>query len=61
MNKFAEIILGLILLVIALYAWVMGFKGFGSAAFVVLKGTIMWVIILVGAVLVFLGISELKD
>lgn len=61
MNKFVEIILGLILLVIAIYVWGVNLWGFGSAALSFLKGGIIWIVILVGAVLVFLGISELKD
>ena len=61
MNKFAEIFFGLILLVVAIYAWGVNLWGFGASAIAFLKGGLMWIVLLIGAILVFLGISELKE
>jgi len=61
MNKFAEILIGLVLLVVPIYLWAINFAGFGSAALSVLKGGIIWALIGVGFLLIVLGISELKE
>lgn len=66
MNKWLEILVGLILLIGAIVvAWFSGdwwgnFWNFGSAAWTVLKGGIFWIIIMVGALFILLGISDLK-
>jgi hypothetical protein len=52
MNKWLEIILGLILLVIPIYVWAINWIGFGTAALEVLKGGVIWVV---------LGISDLRE
>ena len=61
MNKWLEILVGLILLVIPIYAWIVNFAGFGTAALSFLQGGIVWLLILIGAVFVMLGISDLKE
>lgn len=61
MNKFVEILLGLVLLLVPVYAWILDYAGFGTAALVVLKGAILWGILLVGLVLLLVGLSSLKD
>lgn len=64
MNKFVEILLGLILLIAPIYVWVdSGLLnwGMGEAALVVLKGGVMWGLIMAGALFLILGISDLKD
>ena len=61
MNKFVEIIVGLLLLIIPIYGWIVNLWGFGDAALVFLKGGIVWVLIMVGLLFLILGISELKD
>jgi len=71
MNKGLEIILGLILLVGAIlvgwlssaYQWAICGKSldFLHAAWILLKGGIFWLVILIGLVLIILGISDLKD
>jgi hypothetical protein len=62
MNKWLEILVGLILIVLAVYAWLanpFGW-GFGAAALEFLKGGIVWLVILIGLLFLMLGISDLK-
>ena len=63
MNKWLEILLGLILVVGAIYvAWLTPFwGGMGSAALEFLKGGIVWFVILIGLLFLMLGISDLKN
>lgn len=61
MNKFISILLGLVLLVVAIYTWGANWAGFGQAALNFLKGGIIWMVLLIGAVLLFIGFSELKE
>ena len=65
MNKWAEILLGLLLLNGAILAWSLtrglGFWDFGSAAWEFLKGGSIWFVILIGFVFIMLGISDLKE
>jgi hypothetical protein len=62
MNKWLEILLGLILVVVPLALILPGMPlaSWGRAALVVLKGGITWMVLLVGLVLIVLGINELK-
>ena len=66
MNKWAEILIGLILLngaiILAWYSGTWGgyFWNFRHAAWEFLKGGIVWFVLLVGIVLILLGISDLK-
>ena len=60
MNKWAEILLGLIFLVVAVYVWGMDYLGLGTAALEVLKGGLLWFVLLIGLLFILLGISELK-
>lgn len=66
MNKWTELLLGLILvlvpIVIAWYSpqWWGEFWNFRSAAWAVLKGGVFWMIVGVGALFILLGISDLK-
>lgn len=69
MNKWMELMLGLILVVAAILVW--GYSAnwelwgisfdFGTAAWQVLKGAIIWVVIMIGLLFLMLGISDLKD
>jgi hypothetical protein len=60
MNKWFEILFGLVLVIAPIYlAWGV-FTGFGIAAIQFLKGGLVWVVILVGLLFVMLGISDLK-
>ncbi len=66
MNKWVEILLGLILLLgIVSFAWVSPnwgtFWNFRHAAWEVLKGGFFWLIAFVGLILIVLGINDLKD
>jgi len=71
MNKWLELLLGLILLIGAIlvgwlshaYDWTLFGKSldFLNAAWILLKGGIFWLVILVGLILIILGISEMKD
>ena len=61
MNKWLEILLGVVLLNGAIFAWGYNFWNFGEAASVFFKGGLVWMIIGVGLILIMLGISDLKD
>jgi len=61
MNRWFELLLGLILIAIAIYAWGMNLYGFGQAALLFLKGGIIWFVIMIALLLILLGISDIKD
>jgi hypothetical protein len=65
MNKWLEIVLGLILIIVAVLIWAytlgLGFWDFGAAAWEFLKGGIVWLIILLGLLFLMLGISDLRE
>ncbi len=66
MNKWSEILLGLILLVGAILVWSYSlswpaFWDFGRPAWEVFKGGLMWFVILMGLLFIMLGISDLKE
>lgn len=61
MNKYLTILIGLVFLIIPIYAWIVNFAGFGVVALTFLKGGIMWMLLLIGAVSLFIGLSSLKD
>jgi len=65
MNKWLEIILGLILIIVAVLIWAytlgLGFWDFGAAAWEFLKGGIVWLIIILGLLFLMLGISDLRE
>jgi len=67
MNKWLELLLGLILLNgVIILAWYSGtwggtFWNFKHAAWEFLKGGLVWFIIMIGLLFIMLGISDLKD
>jgi len=71
MNKWSELLIGLIFIVgailvawmSAIYGWTLFGKdmNFLSAAWIFLKGGLFWFVVMIGALLVLLGISDLKD
>ena len=61
MNKWAELLMGMMLLVAAVYVWGMNIFHMGTAAWQFLKGGVVWIVIMVGLLFVMLGISDLKD
>lgn len=64
MNKWMELLLGLILVIgailVAFYSQGWGMWNFWSAAWTVLKGGVFWGIVMIGALFILLGISDLK-
>jgi len=61
MNKWLELLIGLILIIVPVYlSWVV-FPSIGTNALNFLKGGIVWLVIMMGLLFVLLGISDLKD
>ena len=61
MNKFIGILIGLVLLTAPIYAWIVNFAAFGDAALLFLKGGIMWLLLMIGAASLLIGLTSLKD
>jgi len=61
MNKLLTILIGLILLIVPIYVWIMNYANFGTAALTFLQGGIIWLLLLIGAVSLLVGLSSLKD
>ena len=61
MNKWLELLLGLVLIIAPIYFWAIDLWGFGSAALAFLKGGFIWLVILIGLLFLMLGISDLKN
>ena len=67
MNKWAEILLGLILIIAAVLVWAYSsdwwgaFWDFGPAAWEFLKGGVIWFVIMIGLLFLMLGISDLRE
>jgi len=61
MKKIAGILLGLVFLLVPIYAWIMNTAGFGDAALTFLKGGLMWLVLMVGAVSLLAGLNSLKN
>ena len=66
MNKWTELLLGLILvivpIIIAWYSpdWFGQFWNIRRAAWEFLKGGLFWIIVMIGALFILLGVSDLK-
>ena len=70
MNKWAELLLGLVILVGVIwgawasdaYSWMLFGKDFSflHSAWVFLKGGIFWLIAMIGLLLIILGINDLR-
>jgi hypothetical protein len=61
MNKWIELLVGLVLVLAAVIAWIVNFWGMGAAALELLKGGIIWAVIAVGLLFLILGISDLRE
>ena len=61
MNKYLEILIGLILLLVPVYTWITNWADFGTAATLFLKGGLVWVLLGIGAMFLMIGLSDLKD
>ena len=60
MNKWLEILVGLVLVIAAVLAWVL-IPSWGAAALAFLKGGIVWFVIMIGLLFLMLGISDLRE
>ena len=66
MNKWAEILIGLILIIASVLVWAYSpmwgsFWNFGTAAWEFLKGGVIWFVIMIGLLFLMLGISDLRE
>ena len=61
MNKYLEILIGLVILLAPIYAWIANWASFGTAATLFLKGGLVWLFLAIGAVFLIMGLSDLKD
>ncbi|MCR4284626.1 MAG: hypothetical protein NUV97_01115 [archaeon] len=61
MNKFIGIIFGLILFLAPISAWIVNIWGVGDAASVFFKGGLVWMLIILGAILLVMSLSSLKE
>lgn len=61
MNKWLELLIGLILLLVPIYLWIASLWGFGASALIFLKGAAMWIVMLMGLLFIILGISDFKN
>lgn len=63
MNKFAGIILGLILLLVPIFDWMTNSTGLalGESALTFLKGGLVWGLMLVGAIILLASFGSLKE
>ena len=61
MNKWFELLTGLILITISVYVIGMNLLGIGTGALIFLKGGMAWFIIMIGLLFIILGISDLKE
>lgn len=65
MNKWSELLVGLILVVgaiiIAYYSQNWGSWNFWSAVGIFFKGAVFWLVTMIGVLFILLGISDLKN
>lgn len=61
MNKWLEILLGLILLILPIISWTTNYWGMGEAALTFLKGGLVWMVLFIGLLFLIIGISDLKE
>ncbi len=61
MNKFIGILIVLVFIIVPIYAWIVNFAGFGTAALYLLKGGIIWASILIGALSLVIGLNSLIE
>lgn len=64
MNKWAELLIGLILVIgailVAFFSQTWGTFNFWSSAWMFFKGGLFWLVVMIGALFILLGISDLK-
>jgi len=60
MNKFIELLVGLVFLLVPIYLWLAGIWNLGNAAALFFEGGLMWLVILIGIIMILVGISDIK-
>jgi hypothetical protein len=58
MNKLVQILIGLILLVLVVSLAVLNIWSVGTAMWVLLKGGIAWIILMISVILIIAGLTE---
>ena len=61
MNKWMELLVGLILVLVPVILVVQNTWGLGTATLEFFKGALMWVVFVFGLLFIILGISDLKS
>lgn len=61
MNKWAELLVGLILVLVPVVLAVQNVWTLGTASLEFLKGGLMWLVFMIGALFILLGISDLRE
>ncbi len=61
MNKFIEILIGLVFLIVPIYMWIDNTASFGISALLFLKGGLIWLSLGIGVTFLIIGLAELKD
>lgn len=61
MNKWLEILLGLLMVTVPLILATLVLPSFWNSALIVLQGGIFWAIVGIGLLLILLGLSDLKN
>jgi ammonia channel protein AmtB len=61
MNKWLELLVGLILVIVAVVVWMQNYWNFGTAALDFFRGGLVWLVLGIGALFILLGISDLKE
>lgn len=61
MNKWLELLIGLIFITGPVYVWGMNIWDLGDAALAFFKGGLVWFFVMIGLLFLMLGISDLKD
>ena len=66
MDKWTEILVGLVLIIAAVLVWAYSYNwgsfwNFGTAAWEFFKGGLIWFVIMIGLLFLMLGISELRE
>jgi hypothetical protein len=61
MNKWLEILIGMFFVIVSIYLVGINYFNLKDAAIILLKGCIIWGAFLIGLVLIFIGIIDLKE
>jgi hypothetical protein len=61
MNKWLELLIGLILILVPLFIAIKNYWGFGDSTLSFIKGGVIVAVILAGLLFVMIGVSDLKE